>query len=147
MAQLVGTLDVSGLTAEVAGLLQATVTFTPPSLVGVLAVVAAIGASIQAGFQPPAFDFKVNLLVKYGLLKAKLELILSLTSLLTAGGSLRVYEYAGPSSNFGAELGATLSGDESSGGMQPSQSTFAVVLLAEAGSSGEATLKALRGGV
>lgn len=144
--QLVATLDIPGLQAEVAALLAATVTFTPPSIVGVLAVVAAIGAAIQAGFQPPSFDFKANLLVKLGLLKAKLELILKLTDLLT-GGSVRLYEYEGQSSGFGGQLGTTLAGADPDGGIPPAQPIFAVLLVAEASTSGEVTLKAIRSGV
>jgi hypothetical protein len=144
--QLIATLDIPGLTAEVAALFQATVTFTPPSILGILSVVAALGAAIQAGFQPPAFNFQANLLVKYGLLKAKLELILKLTEAIV-GGSLRVYEYDGVAGSFGSELATTLAGDDADGGVAPTQSTYAVVLLAEGGSAGETTLRILRSGV
>lgn len=139
-------LDISGLSAEVAALLQATITFTPPSIVGILAVVAAIGAALQAGFQPPAVDFKANLLIKYGLLKARLELLLQLQDIL-ASGSLRVYEYTGEAGSFGGELGATLAGSDVDGGLPAGTQTFAVVLLAEGGTAGETTLKILRSGV
>lgn len=144
-AQLLGALDIPGLQAEAAALLQATVTFTPPSLLGVAAVMAAISAAISAGFQPPAVDFKGLLLVKLGLLKARLELLLKIKDLL-AGGSVRVYEYDGAAGDFGAELGATLAGPEASGGVAPARGTFAVVLLAEGGTAGETTLKILRSG-
>lgn len=146
LLQLLGAIDLAGLQAEVAALLQATVTFTPPSIVGILGVVAAIGAALQAGFQPPAVDFKANLLLKLGLLKARLELLLKIRDVLL-GGSVRVYEYEGPASAFGSELGATLAGPDVDGGITPSQQTFAVLLVAEGGSSGETTLKILRKGV
>jgi hypothetical protein len=144
--QLVATLDIPGLTAEVAALLQASVTFTPPSIIGIGAVVAAIGAAISAGFQPPVFDFAGNFIVKYNLLKVKLELIIEITDLL-ASGSLRVYEYEGTAGAFGGELTATLAGPDADGGVTSSQSTFAVVLLAEGGTAGETTLRAIRAGV
>ena len=146
LLQLLGAIDIAGLQAEAAALLQATITFTPPSIVGVLAVVAAIGAALQAGLQPPSFDFKANLLLKLGLLKARLELLLKIRDVLL-GGSVRVYEFEGPAASFGAELGATLAGPDVSGGITPTQKTFAVLLVAEGGTSGETTLKALRGGV
>lgn len=143
--QLLGVLDLAGLGAEVAALLAATVVFTPPSIFGIAAVVAAIGAAISAGFQPPAFDFKGNLLIKYGLLKAKYELLLNITNLL-AQGSFRVYEYEGAAGSFGSELTTTLAGPDVDGGITPTQTTFAVLLVAEGGSAGETTLKVLRSG-
>lgn len=146
VGQLVTSLDIPGLTAEVAAVLQASVTFTPPSLVGIAAVMAAITAAISAGFQPPVFDFAAALSLKYGLLKAKLDLILSLTGLL-ASGSLRVYEYDGQAGTFGSELATTLAGPDGDGGVPAASNTFAVVLLAEAGGPDETLLKALRGGV
>lgn len=145
IAQLVGAIDINGLAAEAAALLQASVTFTPPSIVGILGVVAAIGAALQAGFQPPAFDFKADLLVKYGLLKARLELLIKIANIL-AGGSVRLYEQEGQAGTFGAEWTATLAGADVDGGILPGQSTYALILVAEAGSSGETTLKALRSG-
>lgn len=146
VGQLVAAIDIAGLQAEAAALLQASVTFTPPSLVGILAVVAAIGAAIQAGFQPPAVDFKANLLLKLGLLKVRLELLLKIADLL-ASGSVRLYEYEGAAGAFGTQLGATLAGPDVDGGVAPAQTTFAVVLLAEGGTAGETTLKTLRSGV
>jgi len=114
--------------------------------VGVLSIVAALGAAIQAGFQPPAFDFKANLLLKYGLLKARLELLLKIKDVVF-GGSVRLYEYEGQAGTFGSDLGASIAGPAVDGGITPTQQTFAVVLLAEGGTAGETTLKALRGGV
>jgi len=146
LLQLIGAIDIAGLQAEVAALLQASVTFTPPSIVGVLSIVAALGAAIQAGFQPPAFDFKANLLLKYGLLKARLELLLKIKDVVF-GGSVRLYEYEGQAGTFGSDLGASIAGPAVDGGITPTQQTFAVVLLAEGGTAGETTLKALRGGV
>lgn len=144
--QLIGAFDIAGLTAEVAALLSASVTFTPPSVFGILTVTAAIATAITAGFQPPAIDFKASLLVKYGLLKARLDLILQITSAL-AEGSLRVYEYNGVAGSFGSELSATLASSDADGGVPSANSAFAVVLLAEGGSAGETTLKLLRSGV
>lgn len=144
--QLVGTLDIPGLTAEVAAVLKASITFTPPSIVGILTVTGAIAAALQAGFQPPAIDFKAVFLAKYALLNARLQLILQITNLI-AQGSLRVYEYEGAAGNFGLELSTTLAGPDADGGVAAGQSTFAVILLAEGGTSGETTLRALRSGV
>lgn len=144
-AQLVGAIDLTGLAAEAAALLQASITFTPPSIVGILGVVAAIGAALQAGFQPPTFDFKANLLVKYGLLKLRLELLLKIVNLVTSG-SVRLYEQEGTAGTFGSEWTATLAGGESDGGIAPTQGTYSLLLVAEAGTSGEATLKVLRSG-
>lgn len=145
-AQLVGAIDVAGLAAEAAALLQASVTFTPPSIFGILGVVAAIGAALQAGFQPPSFDFKANFLVKYGLLKLRLELLLKIVDLV-ASGSVRLYEQQGTAGTFAAELETTLSGTDAAGGIAPTQQTFAVILVAEGGSAGETTLKLLRSGI
>ena len=144
--QILGTIDLGALAGEVAALLAATVTFTPPSVFGIASVVAAITTALGAGFQPPAFDFKGNLLIKLGLLKAKYELLLNIATLV-AQGSVRVYEYEGAAGTFGSELGATLSGADEGGGIAPTQSTFAVLLVAEGGSAGETTLKLLRSGV
>jgi hypothetical protein len=144
-AQIFAAIDLTALAAEVAALLQASLVFTPPSVFGILGVVAAITAAINAGFQPPAFDFKANLLVKYGLLKAKLELLLQIQNILLSG-SFRVYEYEGEAGTFGAELGATLAGADVDGGIAPGQSTYAVLLVAEGGTAGETTLRVIRHG-
>lgn len=146
VAQLVGALDIVGLQAEATALAQATVTFTPPSVIGIGAVIAAVAAALQAGFQPPAVDFKAGLLVKLGLLEARVKLLLKITSLLVSG-SVRLYEYEGQAGAFGTQLGATLAGPDVDGGVAPTQQTFAVVLLAEGGTAGETTLKTLRSGV
>lgn len=144
--QLVGAIDINGLAAEAAALLQATVTFTPPSIVGILGVAAAIAAALQAGFQPPAFDFKGNLLIKYGLLKARLDLLLKIANLV-ASGSVRLYEQEGTAGTFGAEWTSTLAGPDVDGGILATQSTYSILLVAEAGTAGETTLKILRSGV
>lgn len=144
-AQLLGAIDLAGLAAEAAAVLQASVTFVPPSIVGILGVVAAISAAIQAGFQPPVFDFKASLLAKYGLLKARLDLLLKIQDLLTQG-SFRVYEYDGLAGTFGDEWKVTLAGADVDGGIAPSQSTYAVLLVAEGGTAGETTLRVLRNG-
>lgn len=145
LGQIAATFDLTGLAAEIAGLAQLTATFTPPSVVGILGITGAVAAALQAGFQPPAFDLKANLLVKLGLLKAKYELLLKLNDLLVQG-SLRVYEFAGPAGQFGPELSSTLAGADDTGGVPAASQAFAVVLLAEGGSAGELTLKTLRSG-
>lgn len=145
LGQLVASFDLAGLAAEIAGLVELTATFTPPSVVGILGITGAVAAALQAGFQPPAFDLKASLGVKLGLLKAKYELLLKLSDLL-ASGSLRVYEYAGPAGQFGPELASTLAGADDAGGVPAGAGAFAVVLLAEGGSAGELTLKTLHSG-
>lgn len=146
VAQLLASFDLGALAGEVAALLQLTVSFTPPSVLGILGVVAAIQAAIQAGFQPPAIDIKGDLVVRYGLLKAKLELLLKIKDVLLSG-SFRLYEYDGQAGAFGSELGATLGGADVDGGIAPTQQTFALLLVAEGGSTGATTLKILRSGV
>lgn len=142
--QIFGAIDLTGMGAEVAALLEASLIATPPSILGIGTIVAAIGAAISAGFQPPALDFKANFLLKWGLLKARYELLLKLQDLVTSG-SVRVYEYTGPAGSFGSELASTLAGADVDGGLTSTQSTFALVLLAEGGTAGETSLRAIRG--
>lgn len=144
-AQLFGAIDLVGMNAEVVALFNASLTATPPSIVGIAAIAAAISAAISAGFQPPVFDFKANFLLKWSLLKARYELLLKLQNLVTSG-SVRLYEYEGQAGAFGSELSTMLAGSEVDGGIPPTKSTFAVLLVAEGGTAGETTLKALRGG-
>ena len=143
-AQLQAMIDLDGLKAEAEALLQLSVTFTPPSLDGILKFQAALTAALPS-FTPPSVDFKADLLVKLGLLKARIELIAKLTELVF-GGSVRLYEYEGQAGTFGNQIGATLAGPDASGGVAPTQQTFALVLLAEGGTAGETTLKTLRSG-
>lgn len=142
MAELLAAFDLAGLQGEIAGLLELTVTFTPPSAAAALEVVAAVTAALNAGFQPPAVDFKADLLAKLGLLQAKLELILAITELV-ASGSVGLYDFDGQAGNLGPELGNKLGGPEADGGIEPTEPTFAVVLLA--GGSSLSLLKKLRG--
>jgi len=145
LAQSVATLDIPGLTGQVAALLKITTTFKPPSVGGTLLFAGKLAAAASVAIVPPALSVLGELQIKYGLLKAKLELALAIQSLLTSG-SLRVYEYDGTAGTFGAELGTTLAGADADGGVTPTQSTFAVVLLAEGGSAGETGLRILRSG-
>jgi|GEM_PF-5649915 len=145
LAQAVATLDIPGLTGQVAALLKITTTFKPPSVGGTLLFAGKLAAAASVAIVPPALSVLGELQIKYGLLKAKLELALAIQSLLTSG-SLRVYEYDGTAGTFGAELGTTLAGADADGGVTPTQSTFAVVLLAEGGSAGETGLRILRSG-
>jgi hypothetical protein len=145
LGQLLASFDLAGLGAEVAALAQVAFNFTPPTVVGIGAIAAAVTAAIAAGVQPAAIDFKADLIVKYGLLKAKFDLLVQLSGLL-AQGSLRVYEYQGAAGSFGPELGATIASSDADGGLPSASGTFAVILLAEGGSAGEATLKILRSG-
>ena len=145
LAQAVATLDIPGLTGQVAALLKITTTFKPPSVGGTLLFAGKLAAAASVAIVPPALSVLGELQIKYGLLKAKLELALAIQSLLTSG-SLRVYEYEGAASAFGSELTTTLAGADADGGVTPTQSTFAVVLLAEGGSAGETGLRILRSG-
>jgi len=138
-------LNLDGLKAELAGLLQLSVSFTPPSVDGIVKFTLALEAALPS-FTPPTVNFSADILAKIGLLQAKIELILQIANLL-ASGSLRVYEYEGTAGAFGGELTATLAGPDADGGVTSSQSTFAVVLLAEGGTAGETTLRAIRAGV
>lgn len=145
LAQAVASLDIPGLTGQVAALLKITTTFKPPSVGGTLLFAANLAAAASVAIVPPALSVLGELQVKYGLLKAKLELALTIQNLLTSG-SLRVYEYDGAAGTFGAGLTTTLAGADVDGGVIPTQTTFAVVLLAEGGSAGETTLRVLRSG-
>ncbi len=145
LGQLIGTFNLPALLGEVEALYQVAFTFIPPSAVGIANILAVIGAAITAGLHPPAVNIQADLFAKWGLLKAKYELLLNITNLL-AQGSVRVYEYEGAAGTFGSELGATLSGADEGGGIAPTQTTFAVLLVAEGGSAGETTLKILRSG-
>lgn len=145
MAQLTALLNLAGLQAELAGLVALSFSYTLPSVEGIFQFIATLNAAIPT-FTPPTVDLKADLLVKIGLLQAKIELLLQITNLL-ASGSLRVYEYEGTAGAFGGELTATLAGPDADGGVTSSQSTFAVVLLAEGGTAGETTLRAIRAGV
>ena len=140
LAQLVAAFDVEGLQGQIKALAAITLNFRPPSVAGTIAFAAKLGAAASVAIVPPAVDISGQLLVKLGLLKAKLALLLQIKALLT-GGSVRVYEYSGPAGDFGPELGGAL------GDIPTQNGTVAVVFLAEAGSAGATTLAALRGGV
>lgn len=144
VAQIAATFDLSGLAGEIAALGSMVLTFTPPSVVGIGAILASIAAALQLGVAPPTFDLKGDLVIKLGLLQAKYDLYLKVANLLVSG-SLRLYEYEGKAGNFGPELSDLLAGPEVNGGLPPTRSTFAVLLVAESGTSGETTLKILRG--
>lgn len=145
VAQLLGAIDIPGMTAQVAALAQLVVNFKPPTVAASVTFALNLLAQAQATVSYPVLQISAELVAKLALLKARLELVIKITDLL-AGGSVRVYEYEGAAGNFGAELGATLAGPEASGGVAPSRATFAVVLLAEGGTAGETTLKILRSG-
>lgn len=145
MAQLTALLNLAGLQAELAGLVALSFSYTLPSVEGIFQFITTLNAAIPT-FTPPTVDLKADLLVKIGLLQAKIELLLQITNLI-ASGSLRVYEYEGTAGAFGGELTATLAGPDADGGVTSPQSTFAVVLLAEGGTAGETTLRAIRAGV
>ncbi len=143
--QLSALINIDALKAELAGLLQLSINFTPPSIKGILDFTAALNLALPS-FTPPSVDFKADLLLKIGLLKAKIELILKITQIVF-GGSVGVYEYDGLPGNFGPELNSTMLGPEPDGGLPPSKNIFGVILVAEAGTSGEVALKAVRQGV
>jgi hypothetical protein len=150
---LVGTLlasiDLDALLGDITGIANLVITVTPPSIIAAAATVADLLAQIQAlitaGYQPPSVDVKADLGLKLVALQAKYDLLLQLTDLI-ASGSLRVYEFSGQAGQFGSELGATLGGTSDQGGVAAGQSAFAVVLMAEAGGSGEVALRVLRKG-
>lgn len=145
LAQMVGMIDIPGLTAQVAALAQLVANFKPPTIAAGFQFVANLTAQLQVAVEPPVLQISAELLAKLGLFKLRLELILKIVNLVT-GGSVRVYEYDGAAGTFGAELGATLAGADADGGVIPTQPTFAVVLLAEGGSAGETGLRILRSG-
>ena len=118
LAQAVASLDIPGLTGQVAALLKITTTFKPPSVGGTLIFAANLAAAASVAIVPPALS-----------------------------GSLRVYEYEGVAGSFGSELTTTLAGADADGGIAPTQSTFAVLLVAEGGTAGATTLRVLRSGV
>lgn len=146
LGQLIGTFNLPALLGELEAVYQMAVTFVPPSAFGIGQIVATILGILQAGLQPPALSLQADLFAKWGLLKAKYELVLTITSLV-AQGSVRVYEYDGAAGTFGSELSATLGGADVDGGIAPTQQTFSLLLVAEGGSAGETTLRVLRSGV
>lgn len=146
VGQMVGMIDIPGLTAQVAALAKLVVDFKPPSIAAGLEFAANLTAQLQAAATPPSLQISAELVAKLALFKARLELILKIVNLLT-GGSVRVYEYDGLAGSFGPELTTTLAGADADGGVSAGQSSYALVLLAEAGSSGEIAVKAMRAGV
>lgn len=145
LAQAVASLDLPGLQGQIAGLARLTLNFKPPSVAGTLAFAGKLAAAAGVAVVPPSVSILGELQAKLALLKLRLELILKIKDLLTSG-SLRLYEYEGEAGTFGAELSTTLAGPEVDGGIPPTRTTFAVLLVAEGGTSGEATLKILRKG-
>lgn len=146
MAQMVGIIDIPGLTAQVAAMTQLVANFKPPTVAASLSFLATLTANIQATVSYPVVQISAELLAKLALFKARLELILQITDIVF-GGSVRLYEYDGAAGNFGPDLTSALAGPEADGGVAADRSTFALVLLAEGGTSGETTLRALRSGV
>lgn len=146
LAQAVAALDIPGLEGQIAGLVKiiAQATIKPPSVAGTLVFAGKLLAQAQIAIVPPSLSIVAALDAKLALLNLKLALVLKIKDLLTSG-SVRLYEYQGPASSFGPDLSAALAGADAGGGVAPTQSTFAIVLLAEGGTSGEVTLKALRG--
>lgn len=144
-AQLSGIIDIPGMTAQVAALAKLVVDFKPPTIAAGFTHVANLTAQLKVAAEPPVVAISAELLAKLALFKVRLALILKITEQVF-GGSVRVYEYDGTAGSFGAELGAALAGPDEGGGIDPTQSTFAVLLVAEGGSAGETTLKILRSG-
>jgi hypothetical protein len=87
LGQMSALLNLDGLKAELAGLLQLSVSFTPPSVDGIVKFTLALEAALPS-FTPPTVNFSADILAKIGLLQAKIELILQIANLL-ASGSLR----------------------------------------------------------
>jgi len=147
LAQAVAALDIPGLEGQIAGLVKviAQATLKPPSVAGTVIFAGKLLAQAQIAIVPPSLSIVAALDAKLALLNLKLQLVLTIKELLTSG-SLRVYEFEGQAGAFGPELGATLAGADVDGGVGAAKQTFAVVLLAEGGSSGEVALKTLRGG-
>lgn len=145
LAQAVASLDIPGLQGQIAGLARLTLNFKPPSVAGTLVFAGKLAAAAGVAVVPPSVSILGELQAKLALLKLKLELVLKIKDLLTSG-SLHLYEYEGQAGTFGAELSDLLAGPEVNGGLPPTRSTFAVLLVAEGGTSGEATLKILRKG-
>ena len=146
VGQMVGMIDIPGLTAQVAALAKLVADFKPPTIAAGFQFVANLTSQLQAAVEPPVLQISAELLAKLALFEARLELIIKIVGILT-GGSVRVYEYDGLAGSFGPELTTTLAGPDVDGGVAADQSTFALVLLAEAGSSGEIAIKAMRAGV
>jgi len=145
IAQLLASLDIPGMTAQVAALGQLIANFKPPTVAAGITFAANLTAQINATLNYPVLAISAEIALKLALLKARLELVLKIVNLITQG-SLRVYEQQGTAGTFGAEWTLTLAGTEATGGIPPAQSTYAVILVADAGTAGETTLKFLRAG-
>jgi hypothetical protein len=141
LATLVAAFDLAGLAGEIAALTAITVTFVPPSIVGVISLIAGLQAAIDAGLQPPSVTIQADLIVKLGLLKAKFDLLVSITNLLLAAG-VHAYVYEGAASGMGTALGAEFTPGPSQGGITSAGSVYSVVLVVE--SSNSATVTAVR---
>lgn len=129
MASLMATLDIPALVAEIAGLTQLIISFTPPSIAGILGIIGGITAALP-NFVPPSFDVKIDLGIKLELLKAKLDLLLKIKDLLLAGG-LHVYNYQGAASSFGTSVDHEFVPGPSQGGIPAAGNIFVVLLVAE----------------
>jgi hypothetical protein len=141
LAQLLATFDLPGLAGEIAALATITVSFVPPSIVGILQLIADINAKIQAGIQPVTVQLNVDLIARLGLLKVKLALLLEITKLLLAAG-VHAYVYEGPAAGMGPDLTDEFSPGPSQGGITAGGQIYSVVLVVEA--SNQVTVTAVK---
>lgn len=123
---------------------------TPPS-VGVnvnlntsVAIAANLTAALSAGFTPPDLSASIQAqLTAMAALQADMQLMATLEGILTA--SVAFYSYSGASSSFGSTIGAATSGGIY-GGIGPTDPIDALILFADASTSGGAALTALFAG-
>lgn len=144
--QVLGILDIPGLTAQVAALANLVANFKPPTVAAGLTFAANLLAQINATVSYPVLQISAELVAKLALLKVRLELALKIADLV-ASGSVRLYEQEGTAGTFGPEWTAQLASADADGGIAASQSTYSILLVAEAGTAGATTLKTLRSGV
>lgn len=115
------------LQAQVTALFEASATVNPGGLAGYVtlagSIIGALEAAIAAGVTPPTISFQASGIFE---LQVKLEALLALQNLMTAGG-IHALAYRGRADDFASELGSAVAGLP---GVQPSDGADAIALLA-----------------
>lgn len=140
LATLHAAFDLPSLQGQVVALGKLIFNFTPPSVDGFKLGIGAITAAFPK-FNPPALTLKPDLVLRLGLLQAKLDLLLEISKLLLAAG-VHVYAYDGKAEDMGTATMTEFTPGPSQGGIEGGENVYAVLLVIEA--SADVTVKAVR---
>lgn len=129
-------LALADIQAKVEAVASFAPSITPPSLTADLVIageiVANVTAAISVGLTPPSIDLQVSIMLDaLAAFQLQLQILLELQNLLLA--SVHLYKYEGPTSDFGTEMQAELSGGLPGG--SGTDTAYALTFIATIGSA------------